>query len=221
MAIISADIFGSPNVGVYCFACEGWAAVPAGTPPNKKKRFSDCLGVDLCEVNVAGSTLLGIMLAGNTKGLALPHIIFDHELETIKKSAKMNVEIIEDKRDALGNLILVNDHGAVVDPSFSTSTIEKLKDLFQVEVVRGQISGLPYVGSLAVATNKGAITNLSIRDDERDRIQDVLKVQIEPSTVNGGVPFIRSGLLATSNGAVTSPLTVGKELMVISQVMEL
>jgi len=221
MAIISADIFGSPNIGVYCFACEGWAAVPAGTPPNKRKKFRDCLGVEIAEVNIAGSTLLGIMLAGNKNGLALPHIVYDHELETMKKSTQMNVAIIEDKRDALGNLILVNDYGAVVDPSFPTSTIQKLEELFQVEVVRGRISGLPYVGSLAVATNKGAITNPSILYDEKEVIRDVLKVQIEPSTVNGGVPFIRSGLLATSHGAVTGPLTVGKELMVISQVMEL
>ncbi len=221
MTIILADILGSPNIGVYCFACEGLAAVPACTPPSKKRKFGDCLGVDVCDVNVAGSYLLGIMLAGNRNGLALPHIIRDHELEAIKRSAPMNVEILEDKRTALGNLILANDHGAIVDPSFSTSTVRKLEELYQVEVVRGSISGLPYVGSLAVATNKGVIANPSISSSETETIKDVLKVNVEPCTVNGGVPFIRSGLLATSHGAVTGPLTVGKELMVISHVMDL
>lgn len=221
MTIIRADIFGSPNIGVYCFACEGWAAVPAGTPPGKKKKFSDCLKVDLCETNIAGSNLLGIMVAGNTNGLALPHIVRDYELEAIKKSSKIDAEILQDEKTALGNLILANDHGAIVDPSFSTSTIRKLEEILQVEVIRGHISGFPYVGSLAVATNKGAIASQSVREDERQVIQDVLKVQVESSSVNGGVPFIRSGLLATSHGAVTGPLTVGKELMAVSQVMGL
>jgi translation initiation factor 6 len=220
MTILQADIFGSPNIGVYCFACEGWAAVPAGTPQNKKKKFSDCLHVEVCEVNVAGSNLLGILLAGNTNGLAVPDIINNHELETIKKSTKSNIETLKDERNALGNLILANDHGAIVDPSFSTTTIRALEQLFQVEVVKGHISGFPYVGSLGVATNKGAIIHPLIRDDEKETLEEVLKVPIEPSTVNGGVPFIRSGLLATSLGVVTGPLTVGNELMVISRMME-
>jgi translation initiation factor 6 len=221
MTVVLADIFGSSNIGVYCFACEGWAAVPAGTPSSKKKKLEDCLGVDVCEVNVAGSRLLGIMMAGNANGLVLPHIVRDHELETIKKSTKLNIQILEDERTALGNLILANDNGAIVDPEFSTSTIERLEELLQVEVVRGHISGLPYVGSMAVATNKGAIISPFAHDDEKDTVKDLLKVQIEPSTVNGGVPFVRSGLLATSHGAVIGPLTLGKELMAISQVMQL
>jgi translation initiation factor 6 len=74
---------------------------------------------------------------------------------------------------------------------------------------------------MAVATNKGAIISPFAHDDEKDTVKDLLKVQIEPSTVNGGVPFVRSGLLATSHGAVIGPLTLGKELMAISQVMQL
>lgn len=221
MTILLADIFGSPNIGVYCFACEGWAAVPAGTPSNKKKKFSDCLGVDVCEVDVGGSSLLGIMLAGNRNGIAVPDTIHDYELKIMKKSSPANIEILTDKRNALGNLILANNKGAVVDSSFSTSTIEKLEDLLQVEVVKGHISDMPYVGSLAVSTDKGVITHPSIGEDEKEIIQDVLKVKVEVSTVNGGVPFIRSGLLATGKGAVAGPLTVGKELMVISQMFEL
>lgn len=221
MAIILADIFGSPNIGVYCFACESWGAVPSGTPSKKKNNFAECLKVDICEVSVASSNLLGIFLAGNSNGLAVPRIIGDYEFKKIKESAPMNVEIIETDKTALGNLILTNDNGALVDPSFSNSTIKKLEDLLQIEVVRGQISNLSYVGSLGLATNKGVITHPLIRNNEREVIKDVLKSEVEPCTVNGGVPFIKSGLLATSRGAVTGPLTVGKELMAISQVMEL
>jgi translation initiation factor 6 len=221
MTIILADIFGSPNIGVYCFTCESWGAVPAGTPSKKRNNFSECLKVDVCEVSVASSNLLGILLAGNSNGLAVPRIIGEYELKKIKESAPMNIEILNTEKTALGNLILANDHGAIVDPAFSNSIIKKLEDLLQVEVVRGKISNLSYVGSLALATNKGVITHPLIRNNEREVIQTVLKAYVEPSTINGGVPFIRSGLLATSRGAVTGPLTVGKELMTISQIMEM
>ncbi|MEM4251627.1 MAG: translation initiation factor IF-6 [Candidatus Bathyarchaeia archaeon] len=220
-SIVRAGVLGSPRRGGCCVACGGGAGVPAGTPPGKRKKLGDCLKVDICETNIAGSSLLGVLLTGNTNGVALPHIVRDHELEAIRRTSPTNVEILRDERTALGNLILANDYGAIVDPSFSTSTIRRLEEILQVEVVRGHIAGLPYVGSLAVATNRGVITNPSITEDERRIIQDVLRVQVEPSTVNGGVAFIRSGLLATSHGAVTGPLTVGKELMAVSRVMGL
>jgi translation initiation factor 6 len=221
MAIIYADIFGSPNIGVYCFACEGFAVVPASTPPGKKKRISECLNVDVYEVNIAGSNLLGVMLAGNSNGLALPHTAMDHEIEDLRRRIDINIQTLDERKTALGNLILANDKGAVVDPTFTDKTVNTLRDLLQVEVVRCSIAGLPYVGSLGVATNKGVITHPMIKSEEQKVIGEVLKVKVEPCTVNGGVPYVKSGLLATSHGAVAGPLTQGKELMIISQTMNL
>ncbi|MGQ9543711.1 MAG: translation initiation factor IF-6 [Candidatus Bathyarchaeia archaeon] len=220
MTVIYSDIFGSPNIGVYCFACEGLAAVPTSTPKGKKRRIAECLKVDVCEVNIAGSNLLGIMLAGNSNGLALPHTVMDHELETLKETS-INIKTLKERKTALGNLILTNDYGAIVDPTFTDQTVKTLQEILQVEVVRGTIAGLPYVGSLGVATNKGVITHPMITSEEQKVISEVLKVKVEPCTVNGGVPYVKSGLLATSHGAVAGPLTQGKELMVISQTMNL
>ena len=43
-----------------------------------------------------------------------------------------------------------------------------------VEAVPGEIAGLPYVGSLAVATNKGVVAHPLLKDSERKLLEDVL-----------------------------------------------
>ena len=58
MAIIFADIFGSPNIGVYCFTCESWGAVPAGTPSKKRINFAECLKVDICPLSTHSLSLI-------------------------------------------------------------------------------------------------------------------------------------------------------------------
>jgi len=44
-------------------------------------------------------------------------------------------------------------------------------------------------------------------------------VNVDLSTTNGGVPFVKSGILANSKGAVVGPLTRGAELMQITRVL--
>jgi translation initiation factor 6 len=217
MPIGKIDVFGSPNIGVYCFANEVLAFVPIGLAKKKIEKFMEYLQVDVftCEINE--SKLLGVFIASNSNGMVLPRVIKDYELKRIKSLSDLNIHVLRTKNTALGNCILVNDHGAIVDPSFSNSTIKKLEDVLGVEVVRGSICGLPYVGSLGVATNKGAIVHPLIKENEKKLIEDVLKVHVETGTINQGVPYIKSGLLVNAHGAIVGPLTTGAELLLISQ----
>ena len=66
---------------------------------------------------------------------------------------------METKKTAYGNLVLANDKGAVVDPRFKENEIKKISEALGVEAVPTEIAGLPYVGSLAVATNKGVLSS--------------------------------------------------------------
>jgi len=217
MPIGKMDVFGSPNIGVYCFVNEVLALVPIGLTKKKIEKFMEYLHVNVftCEIN--DSKLLGVFIASNSNGMVLPRIVKDYELKRIKSITDLNVHILKTKKTALGNCILVNDYGAIVDPSFSNLTIKKLEDIFGVEVVKGSINGLPYVGSLAVATNKGVMTHPSIKENEKKLIKEVLKVPVEAGTINQGVPYIKSGLLVNTHGAIVGPLTTGAELLLISQ----
>lgn len=217
MAVILADVFGSPNIGVYCFCNERLVIVPPGLTMKKMNEFAEALGVQVCKTTIGGSTLVGSLVAGNSNGILVPHIIRDYELNRI--SDFCSVAVVVSRWTALGNVILSNDFGAVVHPEAPEEIRRYLTDELKVKPTDGRIGTLPFVGALGVATNNGAILSPSIRTEERSVIEATLHVTAELSTANGGVPFVKSGILANSRGAVVGPLTRGAELMQLSRAL--
>jgi translation initiation factor 6 len=219
LPLILDDIFGSPNVGVYGFSNETVCLVPFGLPPRKIQRFHETLNAEIIECSIGGSYVVGALVSGNSQGILVPHTIRDYEMKAIKKKTDLKVEILKERWTAIGNLVLANDYGAVVDPRIPEPIVEKISNILGVNVVKGEVYGLPFVGSLAIATNKGAIAHPKIRETEKENIQETLQVPVETGTINGGVPYPKSGLLANSYGAISGTLTSGPELMAISQIM--
>jgi translation initiation factor 6 len=220
LPILLSDIFGNPNIGIYGLSNENFAIVPKGMSKSKIKKFSDCLKVNVLETNLADSRLIGIFLVANTKGMILPYIAQENEIEAIKSLSDINIGVLKEKSTALGNMILANDNGAIVSSILSNRTIRKISDYLDVEVIKGEISNLPYVGSLALATNEGVLTHPFITDSEKKLISEVLKVEVTIGTINNGTRFIRSGLIANSKGAVVGYPTVGKELMILTRAIK-
>ncbi|MGA8904517.1 MAG: translation initiation factor IF-6 [Candidatus Bathyarchaeia archaeon] len=218
MAIILADVFGSPNIGVYCFCNERLAIVPPGLTNRKINQFAETLGVNVCKTTIGGSTLVGALVTGNSNCVLVPHIIREYELERIRKEF-LKVVVVESKWTALGNVVLANDLGAVVHSEAPRDIVEAVNDELGVKPVFGNIAKLPFVGALGIATNKGAIVSPHALEEEQSMIESALHVTVEPSSTNGGVPFVKSGILANSKGAVVGPLTRGAELMQISRTL--
>ncbi len=217
MAIILADVFGSPNIGVYCFCNENIAIVPPGLTKRKINQFAETLGVDVCETTIGGSTLDGALATGNSNVVVVPHIIRSYELERIQRLSK--VVVVDSKWTALGNVVLANDVGAVTHPDTPTEILTTVQDQMGVKPAPGKIGLLPFVGALAIATNKGAIVSPNTLSEEQSVVESALHVNVEPSSTNGGVPFVKSGILANSKGAVVGSLTRGAELMQISRTL--
>ncbi len=217
MTIILADVFGSPNIGVYCFCNEKIAIVPPGLTKRKINQFAETLGVDVCETTIGSSTLVGALASGNSNAVVVPHTIREYELERIQKISK--VVVVDSKWTALGNVVLANDLGAVIHPDAPLEIVTAVQDELGVRSALGKIGTLPFVGALAIATNKGAIVSPNTLSEEQSVIESALHVSVEPSSTNGGVPFVKSGILANSKGAVVGPLTRGAELMQISRTL--
>jgi translation initiation factor 6 len=217
MTVISADVFGSPNIGVYCFCTEEVVIVPPGLTSRKMDQFEHALGVGVCKTTIAGSTLAGALVSGNSNGLLVPHTIRDYEYQRLCEFSK--VVIVDSRWTALGNIILANDFGAVVHP-YAPEVVKKAVDEeLNVKSVQGNVAALPFVGALGIATNKGAILSPGTIEEEQSVIESALHVEVQLSSINGGVQFVRSGILANSKGAVVGPLTRGAELMQISRAL--
>ncbi len=70
--------------------------------------------------------IIGRLTAGNSKGLLVPAITTDMELQVIRNSLPESVKIqrVEERLSALGNVIACNDHVALVHPEVDQATEE-------------------------------------------------------------------------------------------------
>jgi translation initiation factor 6 len=220
LAIYLSSVVGSVSIGVYSLATDNVVIVPKAVPTKKAERLSEWLKVKLIQTSIGESVLVGALACANSNGILLPHFISDKELKTIRSCFEGNIMIMERKKTAYGNLVLANDYGAIVDVRFRAVEVEEISDTLGVEAVSGEIAGLPYVGSLAVATNKGVVAHPLLRDSERKVLKDVLKVPIEVGTINCGIPYVGTGLIGNRRAAVVGSMTTGPEMFIIENALD-
>jgi translation initiation factor 6 len=220
LPIYLSSLFGSASIGVYALATDKIVIIPSLVPIKKAKRFEEWLKVKLIHTTIGGSILIGALACANSNGIILPHIIRDEELEAINALFDGKVAIMETRKTAYGNMILANDYGTIVDPRLKAVEIKVIAETLDVETVPGEIAGLPYVGALAVATNKGVLAHPLLKDSERKLLEDVLKVPVDVGTINCGIPYVGTGLICNSYAAVAGALTTGPEMFIIGNALD-
>ena len=219
MPIYLLDTFGSASIGVYIRATEEFIIVPKQVPSTKVEKLQEWFKTKIVRTNIGGSVLIGSLICANSNGMILPRFVWDEELEALKSLRDVNITVMDTKRTAYGNLVLTNDYGAVVDPRLSRKDVRVISDTLGVEAVPGEVAGLPYVGALTTATNKGAMAHPLIKPEEEELLRDVLKVHVGIGTVNCGIPYIATGLIGNSKVAAAGSLTTGPELFMIGQAL--
>lgn len=220
MTVYLSSIVGSASIGVYSLATEDIVMIPVMVPRQKAEEFADWLKAKLVYTSISGSVLAGALACANSNGMLLPNSIREEELTQIESVFDGNITVMETRKTAYGNLVLVNDRGAVVDPRFKEAEIKKISQTLGVEAVPAEIADLPYVGSLAVATNKGVLAHPLLKDEEKKTLESVFKVPVDVGTVNCGVPYVGTGLLANSHAAVAGSMTTGPEMFIIGNALD-
>jgi translation initiation factor 6 len=220
LAVYLASIIGSASIGVYSFATENIVVIPQMVPKSKAQEIADWLKAKLVHTSIGGSLLNGSLATGNSNGLILSPFVREEELAAIKAQYPGNVTVMQTRRTAFGNLVLCNDHGALVDPRFKEPIVKQISEALGVECVQGEIAGLPYVGSVAVATNKGVLAHPMLKPEEKKVLESVFKVPVDVGTINCGIPYIGTGLLANSHAAVAGSLTTGPEMFIIGNALD-
>ena len=220
MPLFLFDVFGNASIGVYSLVNDRIAIIPPQVPESKRHKVEEWLKVKVVATTVGKSVITGALACSNSNGVILPPFAQEEEIEAIKSASDLNVTVMDTKKTAYGNLILANDKGAVADPRLERGVVNKIRDTLGVEVVSSEIAGLPYVGSLATATNKGVLAHPMLKDEERKVLKDVLKVHVDVGTINCGIPYVATGLLGNSYGAVAGFLTTGPETFIIGQALD-
>jgi len=220
LAVYLSSIVGSASIGVYSLANDKIVIIPKMVPLKKAERTAEWLKVKLVHTSICGSVLIGAFACANSNGILLPHFIREEEIAVIKSCFEGIITVMETKKTAYGNLVLANDHGAVVDPRFKEPQIKQIAETLGVEAVAGEIAGLPYVGSLAVATNKGVLAHPLLKDEERKILESVFKVPVDVGTVNCGIPYVGTGLIGNRHAAVAGSMTTGPEMFIIGNALD-
>ena len=214
--------FGSADIGLFTTVTSRYAIVPLELGAKKRAALSRELGVEVVPSPICGTSIVGVFLAANSNGMVLPHLALQEEVERISSGVEsVNTLLLRSRVTAMGNLILANDRGAIVSPEFTRREASQISETLDVSVVRSRIAGRSYVGSIGVATNLGALIHVDSDAEDLKMLSDVLKVPADVGTVNGGVAFVPSGLVANQTGAAIGARTTGPEMVAISRAIRI
>ena len=217
MGIFKYDIYRSPNVGIYARCNDSFVFIPNGFAITKVKNLCEFLKTDYVFTSVANTRLLGVLMVMNNKGILLPRNSLEEEVVHLKKSTGLNVDILDTKHTAIGNLLCVNDKGGIMSPLIPSEYVKKVEDVLGIEVIRKKVAGYYQSGAMAKANSHGGIIHPETEEEDIRTISQVLGVELEPATINGGSPFVSSGILANNKSMVVGSLTNGPELVMLTK----
>jgi translation initiation factor 6 len=213
-----ANLNGNPNLGVAISTTDKIAIVPSNLSESLENLIAETLEVSVIKTPISGSNLAGALAVGNSNGFLVSPYALDSEINAIKEF-DVEVERISDRFTAVGNIILANDFGAVVNPLLSDESLELISDVLDVEVERGNIAKFKITGSVAVATNKGVLAHPSATEDELAFVEGILKTPADIGTVNKGIKLVGACAVANSNGVIVGLDTTGPELARIEEAL--
>ncbi len=187
-----------------------------GFAKSKAEKLGKYLEAEPLYVSVANTRLMGALMSMNNRGILLPLTAYQDEYDFLKKETGLEVGVLDSKYTALGNVICANDKGAIVSPWLSKSDVDTIKQILDVEVVQKRISGLNQVGAMMVANNSGAVIHPEADDEDMKMFANVLGVKIVHATINRGIPYVESGVLANNKAVVVGTMTTGPEIMMLT-----
>ncbi len=203
---------GNPYIGVYCVANESAAFLPLDSPVSLSDDMEQALGAKVYKGTVAGTNILGALVAMNSYGAVVSNMAAESEVEFF--SRYLPTTRLNDRLNASGNNILVNDTAALVHPDIGKEALRQIKDALQVEVVQGSIGNHKTVGSICIATNRGLLCHPSTPKSDLEMLKSLFKVPAAIGTLNYGAPMVGACMVANSKGAAigfkSTPIELGR-----------
>ena len=212
------NLTGNPNLGVYISVNDEVAIVPFNLPTEMEPVMKEALEVDLIRTSIAGCNLNGVLSTGNSNGFVLSPHATDREVEVLE-DAGLNVARLPGKYTAVGNILAVNDYGAMAGPNIKEETVKVIEDTLKVPVEIYQFADSKIVGSASIVTNKGALLHRDTLSAELEHVEEFFKVESNIGTVCKGMPLVGACGIANSNGVMVGENTTGPEMARIEEAL--
>ena len=203
-------ILGHSQVGVYLSVIDDVLFYPRSLDGTSIEMLTQSFEMEMHPFLVGGSSLLGSLLSGNEKGIAVADIATEEDLDELTSFS--DVVVLESGVNAAGNLIECNAHGAVVSPVVPDKGVEMISDVLGVDAMHSKVAGHDTVGSMLVANGNGVLAHPDITREEAETIESVMKVPVMVGTVTFGSPFVGAGCTASNTHALVGSGSTGPEL---------
>ena len=212
------NIVDNPNVGVFVLVTEDMAIIPFNLADEKATDIKEVLDVDIIKSSLSGSSLIGSLAIANSNGIIVSPHTFDKEIKVLEDNG-LNVAKLPDRYSAVGNLIAVNDTGAIASPFISKESLEVVEKVLDVNVEVSSIADKEIVGSLISVTNNGFLINKDANSKEVELAQKTFGVEGDIGTVGRGISFVGSCCIANSKGAIVAHNSTGPEMARVEEAL--
>merc|ERR1712137_906369 len=223
MATFRARFESSSEIGVFVTLTNSYCLIAHGGKEQFRVFEDELPDIPVVKSSITGTRIIGRLTAGNKKGLLLPNTTTDQEMLHIRNTLPDSVIVqrVEERLSALGNVIVANDHVALVHPDLDKETEEIVADVLGVEVFRHTIAGNALVGSYCCLSNRGALVHPKTTIEEQDELSSLLQVPLCAGTVNRGSDVIGAGLVVNDWSAFCGLDTTATEITVVENIFKL
>ncbi len=206
-------IRGSDCIGAFAAATEKYAFAGPGITKGDRATLANTLKAEVVELSISNSNLVGIFARANSRGMLISNLVTERELSYLK-GLDLNIEVcvLDDPLNAVGNNIIANDRIAVVNPDYGKLSVKAIGDALGVEVVRGSTGGFKTVGANNIMTNRGVVVNNYCTDKEKAKVDRETGFSSVRATANTGSLGVGIAVVANSHGVVAGSNTTGFEL---------
>lgn len=215
MNIIKTRILGSNYVGLFGICNDSLCFLPEQIDKKTEEQIAKTLDVKTARISLYGSALLAAFAKMNNKYAYLPKFASAREVETIEKEIKARIIPTE---NALGNLIELNDSGAIISKALDKKAVEEIKKT-GLNTEQTNIGKTEVVGSALIATKKAFLINPNATTEEVSKIQKTLGVKGGSSTANFGDLFVRNSAFANTKGIILGETTSPHEMNRIEEAL--
>ena len=160
MALLQKDLFNSPYSGVFCATNDLVTLVPPGIPEDDMGAISEALGTKFEVITIGGSSVLGTLIAMNNKGVLVSNLITSLELEKLEEitaTLALNLGVLSERSNAIGNNFLLNDSGGFCNERLSKQSKVESEKIFEVDITSQSLNGMDTLVMIGCANTKGGL----------------------------------------------------------------
>lgn len=207
------DFNGIVNIGLYVFVNDKFALIGREIPDKEEEKIRNVFKVPVHRITLAGTSLIGVFVAGNNSQILIPGITFEHEREELRKLG-INFRVFDTKLTGLGNNIIMGESKAILSPEFSDAEVKKVSELMNVQAEKAKFTNITAIGNLAVINihRKKALVSNDLTREELRFIEKTFSIKATPGSVNMGSPYVKSGVLANKHGFAIGSASGGPEM---------